>query len=426
MTDERTPGEGMTGDGPADEGAVRSAVADGGAIGSEREPRRTAAADRQSGGSSRAVGAGSPGLGTAVRAEEAEPADEVMERRLREMLHQSVTEVQPDPAALLRIRQAVPRRRARQRNLWTGAVAVVLLVAAAVPTIKGVQHLDLSDGAATGHAVAESDRQSQVPPSEDGGAGRSHLPRPAGSADRSGTAAPGSDASSAAASPSPGADGSPAGNTPVPDCVRADLGDGSSHLSTADGSGKVYGWFTVFNTSGRSCELTGPGTVAVSSADGGPAPKVRVLDHQAGDPAIGLPDPGPATGLLVLPPKGGYQIRFGWVPDLQCPKAGGGPASPVAPAPQAAPSVAAAPGAEASPQATASPSAAPSPSSSPPPSTPSSITLAHTPESGGPAAATTQVSAACTGTLYRTAPEAVPAAGAQPPSDSPTSGSAGQ
>ncbi|MFB7665960.1 hypothetical protein ACFC1R_18730 [Kitasatospora sp. NPDC056138] len=343
-----------------------------------------------------------------------------MERRLRELLHQSVTEVQPDPAALLRIRQAVPRRRARHRNVWTGTVAAALLVVAAVPTIKGVQHFDLSDGPATGRTLADTDGRSPASPSEDSTAGRSHLPRPTGSADQSGTASPGAEASSEAASPTAGVDGSPAGTVPLPACVRADLGAGSSYLAAADSNGKVYGWFTVLNTSGRSCELTGPGTVAVSSVQGADPAKVKVVDHLAGDPAVGLPDPVPASGPLVLPPKAGYQVRFGWVPDTPCPNTGGG-SSPAAPAPQtAAAAPAAAPAADASPGAPSSPGTGPSPSSSPPPSTPASITLEHTPQSGGPAAATAQVSGACAGTVYRSAPEAVPAATPAPPSGTPT------
>ncbi|MGK4581851.1 hypothetical protein [Kitasatospora sp. HPMI-4] len=351
-----------------------------------------------------------------------------MEQRLREMLHRSVTEVQPDPAALLRIRQAVPRRRARHRNLWTGTAAAALLVVAAVPAIKGVRQFDLSDGPAAGHTIADSDGRSAASPSEDSGAGLSHLPRPTGSVGGSGTATPGTAAGSETASPSPGADGSPVGTASVPDCERADLGEGSSHLAAADGSGKVYGWFTVLNTSGRSCELTGPGTVEASSVGGGDPVKVKVVDHVAGDPAVGLPDPAPVPVPLVLPPKGGYQVRFGWVPDSQCQNAGGGatPGAPAgAPAPQAPPAAAAAPGADASPQAPAPTSAAPSPSSSPPPSTPAGITLAHTPQAGAPAAATAEVSGACTGTVYRTAPEAVPAATPAPPSGSPTAAHTG-
>ncbi|WP_280695426.1 hypothetical protein [Kitasatospora sp. GP82] len=343
-----------------------------------------------------------------------------MEQQLRMRFHQSVDRVQPDPAALLRIRRAVPRRRARHRNVWTGTAAAVLLVAAAVPTIKGVQNLDLAEGPAAGRTIADAEHHSPDMPSEDTVPGRSHLPRPVSSADRSGSAVPGTEVSSAAASPSPGAVGSPVGVEPAPDCVRTDLGEGSSHLGTADGSGKVYGWFTVLNVSGRSCKLTGPGAVVVSATEGTDPAKVKVVDHTAGDPASGLPAPVAGAGPLVLPPKAGYQVRFGWVPDAPCPNPGGG-ASPGAPAPQTAAS--AAPDAAASPAASASPSTGPSPSVSPSPAAPASITLAHTPQAGDPAAATAKVGGACSGTVYRAAPEAVPAATPQPSGTPTVSGS---
>lgn len=69
-----------------------------------------------------------------------------LERELRALLHRSVADLEPDTAALSRIRIAVPRRRVRYRNTWTGAAAAVLMAAAAVPAIRGVGPLDLTDG----------------------------------------------------------------------------------------------------------------------------------------------------------------------------------------------------------------------------------------------------------------------------------------
>jgi len=350
-------------------------------------------------------------------------SDGLMERELRVLLHRVVDEVQPDPAALPRIQRAVPRRRARQRNVWTGAAAAVLLTAAAVPAIHGVQHFDLSGGPASGSAVADADHVGTVGPDGSGATGRPHTPRPASQATASAGTPAGADTASASGSLSSGTGGPSAGTAPVPGCERADLGQASAHLAAADGSGKVYGWFTVRNTSGRSCELTGAGTVLVSSASGTDPSKVKVVEHTAGDPAGALPDPAGAPRSLVLAPQAGYQVQFGWVPDAPCAKSaapsGQSGTAPTAGAQAAgADSRSAETSAVSTADATASPTAGASPTPTPTGEAPS-ITLAHTPESGGPAVATAVVNGACTGTVYRAAPQEVAVA---QPSGAPAAG----
>ncbi|MEV7176970.1 hypothetical protein [Kitasatospora sp. NPDC093679] len=318
------------------------------------------------------------------------------EHELRTLLHRAVATVEPDPAALGRIRHAVPRRRARRRNAWTGAVAATLLAAAVVPALQAVRPFDLSGGTTAGSTDAHgADRTPRATRGSTGGPRTAPLPaqpdgRPTPSADASGSTAATGPGSAAASAPAA-----------VPDCLRTDLGRATAHLEPVDGAGSTYGYFTVRNTSARSCGVTGPGTVAATA--GGPADqtRIKVVDHIAGDAATALPAPAAVALPIVLGPGEGYRVRFGWVPEGTCPSSAprAGAAAPEAPATAAASS-----GPDAPAAATAEPSPSPTPTADPP-----SVTVAHTPVGGDPAAASTVITGSCGGTVYRTAPEAVPA-----------------
>ncbi|MEV6208647.1 hypothetical protein [Kitasatospora sp. NPDC051914] len=321
------------------------------------------------------------------------------EYELRALFRESVAAVEPDPAALGRIRLAVPRRRARRRHAWTGAVAATLVAAAAVPTLHAVRPFDLSGGPTAGSADAHG--ASSVPrPSRGSPGGPRSTPLPAFPDGR-----PTPSASGSGTATDPGQSGAPASAPPaVPACLRADLGRATAHLDTADSAGSVYGYFTVRNTSARSCGLTGPGTVAATA--GGPAEqaRIKVVDHIAGDAAAALPAPTAVPLPLVLAPGEGYRVRFGWVPEGTCPSSAPRAAAPAADS--AAPAVPGAAGTETSPS--------PTPSAVPP-----SVTVAHTPEGGVPEAASAVITGSCGGTVYRTAPETVPV---EPSTAAPTSG----
>ncbi|MFI6445041.1 hypothetical protein [Kitasatospora sp. NPDC050543] len=435
-----------------------------------------------------------PGEGTPGRSgapgEPGEPGDELLSSEewvVRELMRRAVADVQPDPAALAHIRRSVPRRRAVRRGAWTGAAAAALatvgLLPAVLPVLHDGDHLGLSGRpGSVGTAGGAPGEQSAVSAVTGGTSqGRPASPRPSGTgADASGTAAsPGPETaptprtpSAASGSASTAGGGVTAGSTapdsvtgtaagPVPRCDSNDLGQGSAYVGAADGQGAVYGYFSVINVSGRSCALGGPGAVLVSATTGTAArDRVRIVDHTAGDPAVGLPDParataaGTASGLgtaesvLVLPPQGGYRVQFGWLPDggsCQSPPvtspasaspsastgpSGSGTAGPgpstrasAAPrageaAPEAPPSAATGSGGEG---ATGSPGPAaltsPSPSAGTPgPSSQSqpSVTLTHTAAPGGPTA-TAVLTGACSGTVYRTAPQPDPTHPAAPP-----------
>ncbi|MFJ8040461.1 hypothetical protein ACIRBX_08150 [Kitasatospora sp. NPDC096147] len=357
--------------------------------------------------------------------------DSQLEEELRSRLHRAVARVEPAPTALPRLRQEVPRRRARHRTLWTTAAAAVLLSAAAWPTIQGVQGLDLSGGPVeTPTASASAKPSGSVRPSRSG-AGRPAEPAPQPaqpSASPSLPAESGSPSAGAVAVPSAGTSGAtaaaPSGPvaTPTPAtpaCTTADLGRLTAGVGQPDAAGNVYGWFRVQNVSGRACVLTGGGVVNSDRA------RIRVTGHTAGGPATALPAPS-GGGPLLLAPSAAYLVRFGWVPETACPAAPS-PAPSTAPAAEsvpvkgeAVPAGAAVPGPSGTGAPSEAPGAEPTPSPSPSPSptaAPESTTLllTHVPDPGGQSVSAA-VPNACSGTVYRTAPEAEaqPAAGSTP------------
>ncbi|MFJ3214775.1 hypothetical protein ACIPLC_02445 [Kitasatospora sp. NPDC086801] len=365
------------------------------------------------------------------------------ERTVRDLMRSAVAGIQPEPGGLPRIRYAVPRRRAARRGAWTGAAALALAVAVALPALHDGEHLGLSGG--PGSADASSPVVAAPTGTTTGGTtgtGTPSRPGPSGTGD---TASP---SGTPTASPSPGAsttraDGTTAppvpaastGDNPItPLCTRADLGQGGAQVGSADAGGRIHGSFTVYNVSGRSCRLGGPGAVAVTAVSGTDRSRVRTADHTAGDPAGDLPamDAEPP----VLAPQAGYRVPFAWVPDRTCPTSGGtattgptsqGGANPAIGGSQAPAATDAAPASDASaapsanPQASSSASAgptnAPSPTATPtgnPTAPPATATIAHTPAPGSPAAATATLPVACAGTLYRGGVQAVGAPAPQP------------
>ncbi|MFD5461431.1 hypothetical protein ACFWIQ_01205 [Kitasatospora sp. NPDC127059] len=359
------------------------------------------------------------------------------ERALRRLMHHAVDGIQPGVGALPRIRQAVPRRRAARRGAWTGAAALALAVAIALPVLHEGDHLGLSGG--PGSADADGATLAAPGGSAVGGGttGTGTHPGPGGQSSGPATA-------SGTASPSPGADTTrPGAATPtgatgtadggiVPLCTRTDLGQGASQLGPADSQGRIYGSFTVYNVSGHSCRLGGPGAVAVTGVNGTDRNRVRTADHTPGDPAVSLPamDAEPP----VLAPQTGYRVPFAWIPDQGCGSSGGATTAPTnsvnqasltTQAPRGSSGAAPAGGASAAPSGnpqassspTSAPTSAPSPTATPssgPTGGPATATIAHTPAPGSPVAATASLPVDCGGTLYRGGVQ--PAGGSAPQS----------
>ena len=61
-------------------------------------------------------------------------------------------------------------------------------------------------------------------------------------------------------------------------CARAQLGNGSAQVEVPDSQGRVYGSFTVLNTSGISCKVSNGGQITVTGGPGTDAAKVRVVE----------------------------------------------------------------------------------------------------------------------------------------------------
>ncbi|GHH79925.1 hypothetical protein GCM10018781_59050 [Kitasatospora indigofera] len=353
---------------------------------------------------------------------------------VRDLMRRSVAGLHPDGTALARIRSGVPRRRAVRRGVWTGAVAVAVAAAVVLPALHYPEGLGLSGPAAVGTADATGTVPTPARTTGGAPAGRPSGPYSWGGAGGTTGGWPGSPSTTAAASAGGTAAGAVsagpgAGAPSPPECERADLGQGTAQVGEPDAAGAVYGSFTLVNTSGRSCVLGGPGTLLVSAASGSDPALVKVLDHLAGDAATALPDPVgiAAAGPPVLAPKAAYRVQFGWVPGgSSCPRPGGpaapGPQEPASPAPRvAADGPSAAPTAGLAAAASSSPSAgatsAPSPTASPTAgsSAPAaSITLAYTPAPAGAVTVMAAVAGACSGTVYRTAPQPAPPAPSGP------------
>ncbi|MFG2823108.1 hypothetical protein ACGFX4_27205 [Kitasatospora sp. NPDC048365] len=337
------------------------------------------------------------------------------ERELRARLRLAVDDLEPAAAALPLLRVAVPRRRARRRNAWTGAAVVTLAAAVALPALHGVDPLfDLSGGATAGAAGAPGSAHPTHPPT--GSATRSAPAQPPAAADPSTAAAPtASGTAGPSGTPTPGATGA------VPACLPAALGKADARIDPADAAGRVYGWFHVANTSAQSCRIDRVGTVDAVAAPGAGSGTVRVLAHAAGDPADGLPDPAGLPREVVLAPGAAYVVRFGWVPGRACDTATAAPSTAGQTVAQAdtsaaavAPAGSAAPGA--SPGPSTDPTAAPTATTGPD----NALTLSYALATGTPALATAQLKGACDGTVYQSTPEPAPTPTPAPPTPTPS------
>ncbi|KNB52499.1 hypothetical protein AC230_11060 [Streptomyces caatingaensis] len=329
-----------------------------------------------------------------------------------------------------------------------GAVAAVVLLGVALPTVLHVADEIDSPGPGDRPANAASSRhhsegpadgrqpgESDDPPGErsrDGSVARGdHRAEPSGDGARTReTGAPqGTDRSGGATVPPP--PGATLGAA-APVCSRSQLGGGSGVVGSADAAGRIYGAFRIVNVSHAACAVTGPGSLVASARTGAAGhTRVAVVDHTSGDPAAGLPDPRREPREVVLRPGQAYEVKFAWVPSADgapgaCTKDGSSPtpsSSPATPATTAshAPVLSTA-GAPETPAAAGSGGSAGSGSSTGAGGTGGSggsggttgggITLTNTPMAGEPAAAEARIPEACAGTVYHTG--ALPASAPTP------------
>ncbi|MEU1124316.1 hypothetical protein ABZ371_12290 [Streptomyces sp. NPDC005899] len=325
---------------------------------------------------------------------------------LRRMLRGAVQGIEPGDGTLEHLQRAVPARRARRRQGVVGAAAAALLIGTAVPAFV---HVANSDGSAAANpAIAGHGQQAQGGSGDDAGA-EATGERTTGPADRAseggedaagGSAAPSQDAGSRTeGSGTGGVDDDPDPEAAdMPACDPGQLGVVSAELQTAEADGTVYGSFRIANVSGKVCSVNSNGTVGVRTTGAADRQKITVVQHTAGDPAAGLPDPSLEPGTVLLQPAMAYEVRFAWVPSDTCPTTGGTPS----PEPTAGDGSGGTGGGEADGGAAAgSTDTAPQFGSADEGPADGSVAVTHTPEAGAPTAETT-ITHACSGTIYRT------------------------
>ncbi|WP_079166896.1 hypothetical protein [Streptomyces oceani] len=327
------------------------------------------------------------------------------EESLRQLMRQSVLGLEPSPAALDELRRAVPRRRARKRQVLIGAVATVVVGAAAVPALS---QGDLVPGGGSGSVRAGDERHEQSPTVETGEDGGTE------------GGSPGEERSSGKDGRDPDHDDPSAPSddeTPRPDvdstvtaaatCGSEQLGGGSTVVGAPDELGRVQGSFRVVNVSGTSCQVEGDGVIGASPQGTSRAGGVQVMRHTPGDPSGLPPAEGPAE--LVLEPGSAYVVKFSWVPDST--GASGGCAD--TPPPNASggatgdgPELGGVQGGAGTPNPSTSGDAGDTPpdegGEGDSGGGSGSVTLSHVPEQSEAAVADTVLPNACAGTVYRT------------------------
>ncbi|MGW4234102.1 hypothetical protein ACWEF9_33375 [Streptomyces sp. NPDC004980] len=322
---------------------------------------------------------------------------------LRRMLQGAVRGLEPSDGSLDHLHRAVPARRARRRQAVVGAAAAALLIGTAVPAFV---HVANSDGSATANpAIAGHGQQAQGGNGQDAGAeaGSEQSAGPAaqqnegvnGEADSS--TAPSEDTGEEdEGSGTAGLEDSPGAETAsLPVCGADQLGVASAQSGSAGADGTVYGSFRIANVSDKGCSVTSNGSVGFQAGGAADPLKITVVQHTAGDPAAGLPDPSLEPGTVLLKPAMAYEVRFAWVPSDTCPTGGGSP-SPTPTDGDGGGGIGGSTGSDSGSTDTAAQfgSADGGPADG-------TVVVTHTPESGAPTAQTT-ISRACAGTIYRT------------------------
>ncbi|MFD8221496.1 hypothetical protein ACFV2U_49595 [Streptomyces sp. NPDC059697] len=266
-------------------------------------------------------------LGPDVLGSDGFGADELALRRL---LHQAVQEIEPTDGTLEHLRRAVPARRARKRQAIVGVAAAALFIGTAVPALV---HVSNASGSNADPSIAGNSSQAQGGTSQgkgpDGGessaGGSSGTTKDKGKGSQTGTPDKGKGANTGSATGGPDPSASAAIS---PACTPAQLGGATSAVGTPDATGAVYGSFTLSNVSATSCTVSGAGAVGTLAQGAADSAKISVVTHVAGDAATGLPDPTTEVASVVLKPSASYVVKFAWVPSETCPTTGGGQPSP--------------------------------------------------------------------------------------------------
>ncbi|MFG3304446.1 hypothetical protein [Streptomyces wuyuanensis] len=316
------------------------------------------------------------------------------ELALRRLLQGAVGDLEPTDGALEHLRRAVPARRARKRQALVGMAASVILLGTAVPAFV---HVASSGGLDDRPVNAGHGEQAQGGTGEeerlDGGQAANGDPegrQPSVPGAPSATQqSPTPDA--AATAGTPGGTGTSPTDSAVastPACEAGQLGVNAAQAGAAEADGKVYGTFRISNVSPSECSIGAAGSVTFRTAGAADAGKISVVTHTTGDAASGLPDPSQEISAMVLKPEASYEVKFAFVPSETCPTTGASPD----PTPTD--------GTSGTTDGTGTASNT-EPQLDDGTMADGSISVVHTPESGGPTAEAT-IPGACAGTIYRT------------------------
>lgn len=245
------------------------------------------------------------------------------ELALRNLLHQTVQEIEPRDGSLDHLRKAVPARRARKRHAVVGMAAAALFIGTAIPALLHVSHstgILGADPSIAGHGSqaqggAGQGKQTEGGDSTSGGSSGKAEDKDSGETkeDQKGKSAGATTGASSGTGPS----ATTAASAPV--CTAEQLGSPTATTDVPDSAGTVYGTFRITNVSSAGCAVTGPGTVVPTAQGAADAGKISTLRHVSGDPAAGLPDPSVEVTQLLLQPGSAYDVKFAWVPSETCP-----------------------------------------------------------------------------------------------------------
>ncbi|MFB9579397.1 hypothetical protein [Streptomyces yanii] len=328
------------------------------------------------------------------------PDPELDELALRRMFHGAVENLTPTDGALDHLRRAVPARRARRRQGIVGMAAAALLIGTAVPAfvhVAGSTSSDTANPAIAGHGEQaqggnggdsgpEADEKSHGGSTDGHNSGSNGHPNSTSSP--SGSGGTGTDGSATGG----GADPADTAAASMPVCDPGQLGVASAQAGAAGADGTVYGTFRISNTSSTDCSVTSSGTVGFETAGAADPARIVVVQHTAGDPAAGLPDPSQEAGTVLLKPSMTYEVQFAWVPKDTCPTAGSSPT------PTPTDGAAGTSGGTSDGTSQTEPQLGGADGSG---TLEGSVAVTHTPEPGAPVAAA-RIPNACAGTIYRT------------------------
>ncbi|MFE7237403.1 hypothetical protein [Streptomyces sp. NPDC057582] len=325
---------------------------------------------------------------------------ELDELALRRMFHGAVQNLAPTDGTLDHLRRAVPARRARRRQAIVGMAAAALLIGTAVPAfvhVAGSTGSDLANPAIAGHGEQAqggngADSGSEADEKSHGGSTDGHNSgsngHPNSTSSPSGSGGTGTDGNASGG----GADPADTAAASMPVCDPGQLGVVSAQAGAAGADGTVYGTFRISNTSGTDCSVTSSGTVGFETAGAADPARIDVVQHTAGDPAAGLPDPSQEAGAVLLKPSMTYEVQFAWVPKDTCPTAGSSPT------PTPTDGAAGTSGGTSDGTSQTAPQLGSEDGGG---TLEGSVAVTHTPEPGAPVAEA-RIPNACAGTIYRT------------------------